>query len=302
MLGAGAVGGCLGGYLAYKGENVTFIARGKHLDAIRENGLRIIDSPFGDICIKDAKAMTCAEYQDKADVIFVCVKDYSLGDLYPFIERAAHENTFILPVLNGLDVGEHIAEHVHTGIVLGGAIYISAFIREPGVIANIAGNTGGLLMGELSGGCMHSAELENLAETIRNAGVKVEISDNIGQDIFRKFMCVSAISATNCFFNTPMGEIRHPGPQRALIACCIRELLNIADMKGYVYEEDQTADIMSRVDNMEYGATTSMQRDWAAGRECEIDAQIYEPVRIGEKMGLYMPAYRLVSEKLGFKG
>ena len=86
-----------------------------------------------------------------------------------------------------------------------------------------------------------------------------------------------------------------------MMASCIRELLNIADMKGYVYEEDQIAENLGRVDNMEYGATTSMQRDWAAGKDCEMDAQIYEPVRIGEKLGLYMPTYRMVAEKLGFK-
>ena len=134
IIGAGGTGGCIGAYLAKAGNDVTFIARGKHLQAIRENGLTVHSAKIGNFTIDNAKACTMGEYDDVPDVIFVCVKYYSLEETGAFVNRIAKEDTLVIPILNVFGTGEVMQKYCPKCTVLDGCVYIFSMIEEPGVI------------------------------------------------------------------------------------------------------------------------------------------------------------------------
>lgn len=108
VIGAGGTGGCIGGYLADAGRDVTLIARGKHLEAIRRDGLVLHGTRRGELRVR-VPACTAGEFTGRADVIFVCVKGYSVEEILPLVERASDERTVVIPILNVLGTGERIA-------------------------------------------------------------------------------------------------------------------------------------------------------------------------------------------------
>ena len=138
IIGAGGTGGVLGGYLAHAGNDVTFLARGRHLQAMQENGLLIRTNHRGDIRIPKVKACTMDEYlqaKETPDVLFVCVKYYSLPDAIEFARHAAGKETLIIPILNVFGSGAVMQEKLPGLTALDGCIYVFAKIAEPGVIA-----------------------------------------------------------------------------------------------------------------------------------------------------------------------
>lgn len=133
IIGAGGTGGTLGAYLARSGKDVSFIARGEHLAAMRRQGLRV--KRIGDeFTVKPVKACPMEEYRDRPDVIFVCVKGYSLEPLIPFIQRVAHKNTIVIPILNIYGTGAALQKRLPGILVLDGCIYVAAQLEAPGVI------------------------------------------------------------------------------------------------------------------------------------------------------------------------
>ena len=124
VVGAGGTGGCLGGFLAEQGHDVTLIARNRHLDEIRRNGLILKSCSLGERQIRSVKACTMEEYSDSPDVIFVCVKFYSLEEVIPFIRRTASENTLVIPILNVFGVLAPVVEFLAVGSLV-------AFVASP---------------------------------------------------------------------------------------------------------------------------------------------------------------------------
>ncbi len=133
ILGTGGTGGAIGAYLAKAGMDVVFIARGQHLEAIREKGLRII-RPKDEFTVSPCKASTLEDYNEKADVIFVCVKGYSLDEVIPHIQRIADSNTIIIPILNIFGTGGKMQKYFPDCLVTDGCIYVAAQISGPGCI------------------------------------------------------------------------------------------------------------------------------------------------------------------------
>ena len=133
ILGTGGTGGSLGAYLANAGNDVTFLARGAHLDAMRKNGFHVI-RPKGDIHLIPVKAENMETYREIPDVIFVCVKGYSLADTIPFIRRTACRNTVVIPVLNLYGTGGRLQKELPDLLVTDGCIYVAASIDHPGCV------------------------------------------------------------------------------------------------------------------------------------------------------------------------
>ena len=133
IVGSGGTGGTLGAYLAKAGMDVTFIARDEHLKAMKENGLRII-RPQDEFVISPCKACTFEDYSGIADVIFVCVKGYSLNDVIPQIQKISDGHTIIIPILNIYGTGSAMQQHFSDSLVTDGCIYVAAQISAPGCI------------------------------------------------------------------------------------------------------------------------------------------------------------------------
>ena len=136
IVGTGGVGGSIAGFLALAGKDVTCIARGKHLEAIREKGLHLRSDLKGNHFLP-IQACTAEEYNEKANVIFVCVKGYSLDSIKDLLEKASDKDTLIIPILNVYGTGPRIGQLVPHVTVLDGCIYIVGFVSGPGEITQM---------------------------------------------------------------------------------------------------------------------------------------------------------------------
>lgn len=297
IIGVGGTGGGIGGYLAAGGRDVTLIARGAHLESIQKNGLIVRGTRMGDLTC-NVHASTAEEYDGKPDVIFVCVKSYSIDGILPLLARAAGPETLIIPILNVVGTGARIAQKLSTGTVLEGCIYISAYIAAPGEI-NQLGDAMRVVFGEPDGNA-HAERLAAIAEDLRACQIDATVSDNIRRDVFRKYMFISAYASAGAYFDVTATELQQAGEPHELYIALVRELGALADAQGFVYETDMVQDCISRIDLMGEGATTSMQKDLKKGGQSELDGLMFEPVRLGRKLGVETPAFRKVAERFGY--
>ena len=134
IIGTGGTGGAVGGFLADAGFDVTFIARGAHLEAMKTKGLVVKSGIKGELCIESPKACTAEDYHDTPDVAFVCVKGYSLDDAAALLDRCAGEKTVVIPILNIFGTGEALQQRLPGRRVLDGCIYITTYVWAPGEI------------------------------------------------------------------------------------------------------------------------------------------------------------------------
>ena len=170
IVGTGGVGGSIAGFLALAGKDVTCIARGKHLEAIREKGLHLRSDLKGNHFLP-VQACTAEEYNEKANVIFVCVKGYSLDSIKDLLEKASDKDTLIIPILNVYGTGPRIGQLVSHVTVLDGCIYIVGFVSGPGEITQM-GKIFRLVFGARPQQGVAPERLETIADVLRKAGSK----------------------------------------------------------------------------------------------------------------------------------
>lgn len=182
IIGTGGVGGSIAGFLALAGKDVTCIARGKHLKAIREKGLHLKSDLKGEHYLS-VKACTAEEYNEQADVIFVCVKGYSINSIQDVLERASHQDTLVIPILNVYGTGPRIGRLVPRVTVLDGCIYIVGFVSGTGEITQM-GKIFRLVFGARPEQEIAPGRLEAVANALRDAGIKADISEDINRDTF----------------------------------------------------------------------------------------------------------------------
>ena len=194
IVGTGGVGGSIAGFLALAGKDVTCIARGKHLEAIREKGLHLRSDLKGNHFLP-VQACTAEEYNEKANVIFVCVKGYSLDSIKDLLEKASDKDTLIIPILNVYGTGPRIGQLVSHVTVLDGCIYIVGFVSGPGEITQM-GKIFRLVFGARPQQGVAPERLETIADVLRKAGIKADISDDINRDTFIKWSFISTMACT----------------------------------------------------------------------------------------------------------
>jgi 2-dehydropantoate 2-reductase len=295
IIGAGGTGGAAGAYMMKAGKDVTFIARGEHLKAMKEKGLRVI-RPEDEFTVSPVKAFTMEEYNDTPDVIFVCVKGYSIKETVPFIKRVAGPDTIVIPLLNIYGTGEAMQPHLPDQLVTDGCIYIASEVSEPGVLL-MKGYILRIIFG-VRNADDYRPELKQIEQDLNDSEILGVLSDNIKRDALLKFSYVSAQSTCGMYYDVPTGPIKEPGEIRDCFAALISEINTLANAMGIFFEEDIVARNLKILDDITPDMTTSMQRDIYAGRASEIDGQIYEVVRMADKYGVELPTYRKIAAEL----
>lgn len=307
VIGAGGTGGAVGSYLAHSGKDVTFIARGRHLEAMKASGLRVI-RPHDEFTINNFRAFSTEEYLQSCgdlrapDVIFVCVKGYSVEDTIPFIRNAASADTLVIPILNLYGTGAKMQSRLPDIMVTDGCIYVASEIKSPGVIlmnGEILRVVFGLRSDNLGKSDEYRALFEKIHKDLTEAGIDCVVSDNIERDALRKFSYVSPQGACGLYYGVPAGPMQHPGAERDCFAGLVAEIQLLAEAMGIDFGEDIVAANLSILDDLSPTMTTSLQRDISAGRSSEIDGLIYEVVRMAERHGIDLPMYRRISSELG---
>lgn len=299
IIGAGGTGGSIGGFLASSGYDVTFIARGEHLKKINENGLKLKSGIKGNLELRNVKAFTSEDYNDIPDVIFICVKTYSIDAILPLLKRVAHKDTVIIPILNGIGIGDKIYEKFMEAYVLDGCVYIVGFVSEPGEIIHM-GKFLRVVYGERRNQPVPYDKLLAINAALIDSGIKGIISDNIVRDTFKKYSFVSAYATCGAFYNVNAGEMRDNLEYRKTFVELVKEIQAIGFAMGLSFDSDLLNSNVEILDAMEPDSTASMQKDLSAGQQTEIDGLIFEVVRLADEYGISAPNYKKIAKKFGY--
>ena len=289
IIGAGGTGGCLGFFLKKAGKDVTLIARGKHLEAIRKNGLTIQKLWDESRETLPVKACTAEEYKEIPDVILGCVKGYSMDETVPTIKKIAGKETVVIPILNIYGTGGRLQKKLPELTVTDGCIYVSANIMEPGVILQH-----GKILRVVFGARKPEEETEKMREVAKDMvtdDLEVIMSENIRRDAMVKFSYVSPIGAAGLYCNAVAADFQREGEQREMFKALIREIVALSHAMDIEFEEDLVERNLKILASLSPEATTSMQRDVIEGKRSEMDGLVYEVVRMGREYKVSMPQY-----------
>ena len=296
IYGAGGIGGCLAAFLAQGGKDVSLIARGAHLEAIQKNGL-VLETGHGAFAVP-VRACEQEQVTDKPDVIFVCVKGYSLEGTLPTLKRLSDGHTIVIPLLNIYGTGARLQPELSPALVTDGCIYIAAEIKAPGTV-HMSGDIFRVVFGPRTPE-EYRPELEEVARDLNDCGIEGILSQNIQRDALMKFSVVSPMAACGIYHDIQVGGMQAPGQPREDFKALVAEIGALAQAMGYPFPEDPVARNLAIQDALDPDASTSLKRDLDAGKPSEVDGLIFEVVRLGRKYHVPTPMYDRVAAKLGF--
>lgn len=295
VIGAGGTGGSIGAYMTEAGKDVTLIARGAHLKKMQEEGLRMETTKKGNYIVNPVRTTDMEHYDEQPDVIFVCVKGYSLENTIPFIKRIAKKDTIVIPILNIYGTGGRMQEKLPELLVTDGCIYVAAEIKEPGTIWQ-NGDIFRVVYGVRKKEELRPALFE-VAKDLKESGIDGVLSENIQRDALQKFAYVSPMAACGLYYHVSAGDVQKTGEPRDMFVKLMKEIDALAVAMGVPFLVDIVTTNLQILDALNPTASTSMQRDIYAGKPSEIDGLIYEVVRMGKKYGVPTPTYELVERK-----
>lgn len=261
VVGTGGVGGYFGGRLARAGEDVTFIARGEHLRAIKENGLRV-DDLDRDFVIYPAKATDDVETIGQVDLVILGVKAWQVADAARAMTPLVGPGTTVLPLQNGVDAASPLVSELGADKVIGGLCRIVSFVVGPGHIRH-AGYTPSIVIGELDN--QLSERVVAIEQMFRRAGVEITIAPDIQVALWIKFLFIASFSGVGAVANAPAGVIRSDPKRRGQMLAAMQEIYTLAHARGIQLPADAIETVMMGVNALPDDATSSMQRDIAAG-------------------------------------
>jgi 2-dehydropantoate 2-reductase len=285
VVGTGGVGGYFGGLLAISGQDVTFIARGAHLDAIREHGLQV-SSLHGDFLVTPANATEDMTRIGAADLVLVCVKDFHLERLIPEMGSMIGKATTILPLLNGVSAADRLSQAFGQDRALGGNCHVVAFIAEPGVIQQIS-TFRRIAFGEWDG--QMTPRTQELHRVFQATGVEVELSLDIRKTMWKKYLFIAAYSGVASVVRLPAAGIHACQETMEILRQAMVEIEEVARAAGVALDEDDVEYAMDFARGLAPEATASMQRDVEAGRPSELEALTGYLVRKGRETGTPTP-------------
>ena len=296
IFGSGGVGGYIGGRLAQAGHDVTFIARGKHLAAMLENGLRV-ETILGDFIVQPVKATDDPRLAGIVDVILVAVKAWDIPAAAEAIKPMVGEETIVIPLENGVDAPEQLATSLGSHHVLGGLCRISSFIGAPGVIRHV-GIQPYMAFGELDH--RPSKRVETLKGVLaRSEGINVETPADIHKALWEKFIFIAAVSGVGAVTRQPMGVFRAVPETRAMLMGALEETVAVGRTRGVALDENTADKILTTIiDHAPEGTIASMQKDIMEGRPSELEAQNGAVVRMGREAGVATPVHEFLYASL----
>jgi 2-dehydropantoate 2-reductase len=287
IFGTGGVGGYFGGRLAQAGETVTFIARGAHLAAMRERGLRV-ESVAGDFVVHPADAVAI-EHAEPVDVVLVAVKAWQVSEAARSLAPLLGPDTFVVPLQNGVEAADRIADAIGAERVVGGLCRILAHLAGPGVVCH-SGVAPRVEIGERDG--RRSPRVQALAEVFgRVQGLSVLVPDSIEVAVWEKFLFIAPLSAVGAVTRLPVGAFRSVPSTRRMLEAAMREVEAVARARGVALPTDAVARTLAYVDVLPDDATTSMQRDILEGRPSELEDQVGATVRLAAAAGIAAPVH-----------
>jgi len=294
IMGSGGVGAYYGGLLAQQGNDVIFIARGAHLQALRANGLQV-KSVHGDFHIVPVKATDTPAEARVVDLILFCVKTYNTDEAVKAIQPAIGAQTVVMSLQNGVDAPERIGKIVGMEHVLGCVTHISSALEAPGVVKQVS-QFRRIAFGELDGSI--SPRAQGIDEVLRSTGITVEITRDIRKVLWTKLIFISAASGLGSLTRLPMGNYRSVPETRTMIGGLMREVEATARAQGIALDADVVEKSLKFMDDAAPHIKASMQLDVEASRRTELESMIGVIGRRGRELGVPTPVADMVYASL----
>ena len=296
--GLGGVGGYYGAVVARflegsEEDRAVFLARGGHLKAIRDRGLKVM-TPEGEFTARPALATDDPAEAGVADVLVVAVKGYDLESAGKNFAPLIDEHTVVLPLLNGVNSPEILGSVLPPCRMLNGCVYISSSIEAPGVIRQ-SGGSRKLFFGSPEG---TGEEFRFLGEFLRKCGVDAALLENIGEAVWTKFIFLSPFAGVTSLFHRTFGEVLDGEDSAPMLRGMMQEIETIARMKGIALPADIVDLSMGKGRAFPPGTKSSMQLDCERGKKSEVDSLLGFVVREGERLGADVPLTRGVHDAL----
>jgi len=294
VIGAGGIGGYFGGRLAASGHDVTFVARGPHLAAIRERGLTVA-SVAGDFAVAPASVTDDPASIGVVDAVLVAVKTWQLEPVLATLPALLDSDTAVVTTQNGVEAPGQVAAQVGQRSVLPGIAKIFAYIDAPGRITH-AGGPASLSFAEWDNST--SDRVRRLREALTDAGAVTPVPDDIWAELWSKMLFVVPFGGLGAALDATIGELRARPSWRSLLEDAMREVEALARARGVRLPPSVVAGTMAFADDQPEGATTSLQRDVLRDVPSELDAWTGAVVRLAAESGVPVPIHRLLLEVL----
>jgi 2-dehydropantoate 2-reductase len=290
IFGAGSVGGYFGGRLSQAGEDVIFLARGNHLNAMLAHGLRV-DSINGDFVLQQVQATDDPSKIGKVDMVLVGVKTWQVSEAAQTMRPMIGPETFVLPLQNGIEAPTLLSEILGSQHVLGGLCGLFCYVAGPGHIVH-AGTDPFVKFGELDN--HRSKRVELLLETFTRAGINTEVPKDIQVAMWMKFLFITVWSGIGAVTRSPVGIWRSLPETRQMAKQGLLEIITVAKSRNILLPVEALQTAMSMYDGFAPQSTASLQRDIMDGRPSELEAQIGAVVRFGQEADVATPQHTFI--------
>lgn len=286
IYGCGGVGGYFGGRLAQIGQDVTFIARGKTLQALKTSGLRV-DSIAGDFRVTTVKATSNPKGVGVVDFIICAVKDWQVVAAAKAMKPMVGPDTLVIPLQNGVEAPSQLMQVLPEENVLGGMCGLIAFQASPGHIKHIGANPV-VRFGHLDK--RPNPNVNRIAEIFNYcSGAKAEIPADINMVMWEKFLLIAPWSGMGAVTRAPLGTLLANNETREMMQSCMQEIYEVAKARGIGLPVNIVDTTMATLESFPKQATASMQRDISDGKPSELDAQTGSVVRLAHDSGVEVP-------------
>ena len=293
IFGSGGVGGYFGGRLAASGEDVTFIARGAHLNALQQEGLRI-SSPLGDAHVAKVQATDRPQAIGPVDVVLFTVKLYDVDAAAATLGPLIGPDTVVITLQNGVDAVDMVGKHVGDQHVAGGVAYIVAVIDQPGHVRHTTAQQ--LVFGEPDG--RRSDRLVALEAACVKAGFLAKASENIQTDLWVKFVRLATWSGMTSVTRSPMGVVRDTPATFDMMMAAIGEVIAVGTARGIAFPPDLMDGTIALIKGFPASSKSSMLEDLERGRRLELPWLSGAVVRLGQEADVPTPIHQFITTVL----
>lgn len=290
VIGTGGVGGAFGAALAKAGADVTFVARGAHLAAMKANGLKVV-SPRGDVHIKPCQATDNPADIGVVDFVLFCVKLWDVETAGMAIKSLIGPNTAVIPLQNGIDAAERLVPILGKHAVMGGVAQISAMIQEPGVIAQ-TGTFMKIVFGELDGSMSERGAA--FLEMCKQAGFDVQFTEAIQVALWEKFVLLAVNSSVVALVRQPFGKLHPDADIMNLFSTAFAEVIACARALGIKLHPEMQARVEKATRNFPPSMMPSMALDLQRGNRLELPWLGGKVVELGKQLGVPTPTFNVM--------
>jgi 2-dehydropantoate 2-reductase len=290
VVGAGGVGGAFGAALAKAGADVTFIARGAHLAAMKRDGLKV-QSPRGDTHLVPTQATDNPAETGQVDIVLFCVKLWDVESAGEAIKPLVGSDTAVIPLQNGIDAAQRLLPILGPTAVMGGVAQISASIVAPGVIQQV-GTFMRMVFGELDGS--RSERAEAFLALCQKAGFDATLSEQILTELWMKFILLATNAGITAATRQPIGILREDSDIRPVMIAAFREVYDVGKAKGIALPADAVEKTLAFMDHAPPAMKASMALDLERGNRLELPWLNGKVVELGRELGVATPAHSMM--------